>query len=332
MPAKRPSGVVFIHGLAKKPAPDKLKELWLWGLSRDNPMPAVFAPPNAGLDLPTKGVPQRFNYYADVFYGADYETNFDAYYEANESQEIAAEGLDQVEIDLAAPKPVTPRERAFLRDFEAKLAANLALVPSSPPAAPPAAGSGDYELASWLPDRVKQAIIKKAAMEAFYFLFDKEYVRKDGTRFHVRQELRSRLLKELAAAQAQSEKLVIVSHSMGTMVAYDVLRNCPECPPVDTLITLGSPLGIREVQDELVADDAEDPDFPAARLGRWINVYDPLDPVCGADPKISNDFSAVGGKSVTDVKESNWGNWRHTITHYLAGTKLRAELARAVAL
>lgn len=330
MPAKRPTAVVFIHGLAKKPAPDKLQELWLWGLGRDNPMPSVFAAPNQGIDLNTLGVPRLFNYYADVFYGEDYETEFDSYYESNESGEIHSEGLDQVEGDLKLPKPVTPREQAFLTGFEAKLAANLATMPSTPPAAAPATpGAGNYEIAGWLPDSVKQAIIKKAAMEAFYFLFDKEYTRKDGVRFKVRQELRTRLLDKLKAAQALGEKLVIVSHSMGTMVAYDVLRNCADCPQVATLITLGSPLGVREVQDELIAVDAKGVDFPAAKLGRWINVYDPLDPVCGADPRLANDYTAVGGKQVEDIKESNWGSWRHTITHYFAGNRFRKLLGEA---
>ena len=75
MPQKRPVATVFIHGLAKKPPVEKLKEIWLWGLSRDNPMPNVFAPPNTGINLSAKGVPQLFNYYADVFYGVDYETD-----------------------------------------------------------------------------------------------------------------------------------------------------------------------------------------------------------------------------------------------------------------
>lgn len=334
MPAKRPFAAVFIHGLAKKPPLAKLQEIWLWGLGRDNPMPTVFGPPNAGIDLVTRGVPQRFNYYADVFYGTEYETEFDSYYEANESAEIDAEGLDRVEPELQLPQPVTPRERAFVRNFEAKLRAQAVLAPPPPARAPaaPASGEGRHEIASWLPDGVKQAIIKKAAMEAFYFLFDKEYVRSDGARFKVRQELRSRLLTELTAARALGDKLVIVSHSMGTMIAYDVLRNCPECPHVDTLFTLGSPLGVREVQEELIAVDAEDVDFPAAALTHWINVYDPLDPVCGADPKLANDFSPVDGKRVVDIKESNWGNWRHTITHYFAGGEFRAQLGKTLGI
>jgi hypothetical protein len=333
MPAKRAVSVVFIHGLAKKPAPEKLQEIWLWGLSRGNPMPNVFPPPNQGLDLSAKGVPQRFNYYADVFYGTEYETEFASYYESTgEQSDLAAEGLAGDDADLTHPRPGTPRERAFLQRFEAKLQANLEMLPAEAAAAKAAPGAGELEIASWLPDRVKQAIIKKAAMEAFYFLFDKEYERKDGARFMVRKELRARLLDELRRAHEQAEKVVIVSHSMGTMVAYDVLRNCADCPPVDVLFTLGSPLGVREVQEELIAEDAADVDFPARTLGRWVNIYDPLDPVCGADPRLSNDYRPVDGKRVEDVKESNWGGWRHTITHYFAGSQFRMHLARALGI
>jgi hypothetical protein len=334
--AKKPYAAVFIHGLAKKPIPAKLKEIWLWGISRDNPRPDVFAAPNRGINLGSRQVPQFFNYYADVFYGEDYETEFKSYYEAdNDLEMLQAEGLAAIEADLKLPVPATPREQAFLTNFEAKLkATDLLTPPEALPAPTTSEEETKLEIASWLPAGVKQAVIKKAAMEAFYFLFDKEYERKDGARFRVRQELRKRLLDELAKAGEAGEKIVIVSHSMGTMVAYDVLRNCPECPQVDTLITLGSPLGIQEVQDELVAVDAGagTVDFPAAKLRRWINIYDRLDPVAGADPKLANDYRAVDGRSVEDISESNWGSWRHTITHYFAGTQFRRALSSAIGI
>ena len=77
----------------------------------------------------------------------------------------------------------------------------------------------------------------------------------------MRQELRRRLLDNLGEAGQRAGKIFLVTHSMGTMVAYDVLRNCPGCPLVDTLFTLGSPLGVKEVQDELVAADQDRVDF-----------------------------------------------------------------------
>jgi hypothetical protein len=321
---KSATRVIFIHGLAKKPAPDKLSELWIWGLGRGNPRPDVFKAPNAGIDLVNADATHALNYYADVFYGEDYETDLSSYYESAASEETPTEALGDETIP--PPQNVTPEELAFVAQFEAKLAANMVAAPAAAAAESATKGvaPGDHEMARLIPAPAREAIIKKAAMEAYYFLFNKEYVRpKDGKRFHVRQELRSRLLEKLKAAKEEAEKIVVISHSMGTMVAYDVLRNCPDCPPVDTLITLGSPLGVREVQQEIKASGKKSVDFPAATLRRWINIYDPLDPICGADPKFTNDYEPVENKRVEDVKESNWGSWRHTLTHYLAGTTFR---------
>ena len=332
---KKRCAVVFIHGLAKKPAPEKLEEIWRWGLSRDDPRGDVFPNPNRGLDLNDEGVPATFNYYADVFYGTTYETEFQSYYEASadaaNETEVPPENIQKVAGDITPPQPDTLREERFLEEFERKLSEQP--TPPTPPSLrprPQADEPGQLEIASWLPAPVREAVIKRAAMEAYYFLFDKKYRRADGETFQVRAVLRQRLLEKLHDASEQAEKVVLVTHSMGTMVAYDVLRNCADCPPVDTLFTLGSPLGVKEVQDELIATGRNTVDFPAATLRRWINVYDPLDVVCGADPILANDFAAVSGRSVEDVKESNWGNWRHTITHYFAGSTFRKHLAEVL--
>nr|WP_315393977.1 hypothetical protein [uncultured Duganella sp.] len=322
--------IVFVHGLAKKPPVKKLEEIWRWGLGRSDPNNEAFPNPNPGIDLDVEGVLVHFNYYADVFYGDEYETEFDSYYEA-ERAVVQLGNLDDVAGELKPPRSVNERERRFLDEFERKM--NAQPTPPAPPvvlSAPRVTEAAQLEIASWLPGPVKEAIIKKAAMEAYYFLFDKEYQRKDGLRFKVRQELRNRLLGVLHNASRQAEKIVLVTHSMGTMVAYDVLRNCHGCPPVEVLFTVGSPLGVQEVQDELVAEGKQRVDFPAATLHRWINVYDPMDPVCGADPRFANDYESVNGKSVEDVEEGNWGSWRHTITHYFAGKLFRAHLAKAL--
>ena len=90
----------------------------------------------------------------------------------------------------------------------------------------------------------------------------------------------------------------------------------------------------REVDFERIAIDAGAGavDFPAAKVRRWINIYDPLDPVAAADPKLAGDFRAVDGKSVEDIKESNWGSWRHTSTHYFAGTQFRRVLRASIGI
>lgn len=55
---------------------------------------------------------------------------------------------------------------------------------------------------------------------------------------------------------------IVVSHSLGTVVAYEAISAHPEWR-VETLVTLGSPLGIRH----LVFDRLEPP--PASGVGAW---------------------------------------------------------------
>ena len=74
MPIKKRYAAVFVHGLAKKPAPPKLEEIWLWGLGRDNPKGDVFPNPNPGIDLAVEGVLFFFNYYAGVLADARRDT------------------------------------------------------------------------------------------------------------------------------------------------------------------------------------------------------------------------------------------------------------------
>lgn len=336
MRKKQKVAVVFVHGLAKKPSPTKLIEIWLWALGRDEPKPEVFGGTNPGIKLDDQGIRHFFTYWADVFYGSDYEHDLrDQYENANETA-ISIENLGLVAGELQMPEPSTPREERFIAELQFKLEAQEVAQSTTDAAPPPAVvhatTSGQLEIASWLPGPVKQAIVRKAAMEAYYFLFDKEYQRLDGARYQVRRELRDRLVKDLRTAREVAEKLVIVSHSMGTMIAYDVLRNCTECPNVDTLFTLGSPLGLTEVQNELRAATANKIDFPTAKLIRWVNVFDPKDLICAADPRFANDFKPVDGKQVEDLEEHNWGNWRHTATHYLAGVKFRAALADSLGI
>ena len=295
--AKEACALVMIHGLAKKP-------------------------PNPGIAVERKCVTSA-SYWADVFYGTDYDTDLASYNESAEGMS-RAEGVTAANAEVALPVPENEREARFLQQYVAKLSAQ----PGPPIAAagtPAGAGSG-YERVP-LPAVVKEAIIKRSAVEAYYFLFNKRFRRKDGEVFDTRSVLRNRLIQDLLKAREAAERVVLMSHSMGTMIAYDVLRNCAQCPPVDGFITLGSPLGVDDVQDGLIPEGENKVDYPAQRLtGPWVNVYDTLDVVCAADPILANDFLRAGTPVIRDINEQNWGSWRHSIAHYLKGPKLRAAL------
>lgn len=141
----------------------------------------------------------------------------------------------------------------------------------------------------------------------------------------IRDTIRKRVTDDLAQVGDDSP-VVLVGHSQGSFIAYDVLTGVKDCPMVDGLLTLGSPLGVDEVQDKLVWSPHDG--FPKKLRGDWVNVYDPFDVVARLDPKLSNDFKKNGDNAVIDVKEENWGKWRHSATKYLKGPKLRSHLKR----
>ncbi len=66
---------------------------------------------------------------------------------------------------------------------------------------------------------------------------------------------------------------VVVAHSLGTVVAYNVLRQNDRALKVPLLTTVGSPLAIRAIRDQLLPLS-----FPAP-VSSWYNAYDPRDVV-----------------------------------------------------
>ena len=98
-------------------------------------------------------------------------------------------------------------------------------------------------------------------------------------------------------------------------------------------MTIGSPLGIDEVQDKLQPEWRRHDGFPSATLrGPWSNVADRLDVVCGLDPRLANDYREGGAAVVADHFVENTGWWRHGIVQYLRQPALVAELRRMLRL
>jgi len=123
---------------------------------------------------------------------------------------------------------------------------------------------------------------------------------------------------------------------MGTVIAYDCLKRVGDCPPVDGLITIGSglitigsPLGLDEIQDQLQPGWTRDDGFPHEKVrGDWANLFDRLGPVCGFDPKLANDYRKSGVAAIEDLAVQNDGTWRHSATKYLRQASFCATLRR----
>ena len=72
---------------------------------------------------------------------------------------------------------------------------------------------------------------------------------------------------------------VMVAHSLGSVIAYDVMREYPGLD-VPGLVTLGSPLSIGHFRRNLAREGESGNNLPVPEmLQEWINVYSEMDPL-----------------------------------------------------
>jgi hypothetical protein len=90
--------------------------------------------------------------------------------------------------------------------------------------------------------------------------------------------LAERVWSQVRDGLDRSSAQVMVGHSLGSIVAYEFLCVTPD-HGVSTLVTIGSPLGMRSIRDRLRTEPRKRlPSLPPG-VDRWVNVYDPSDPV-----------------------------------------------------
>lgn len=133
----------------------------------------------------------------------------------------------------------------------------------------------------------------------------------------VKNTLRDRLRKEIL--EHKDNRIMILSHSMGTIIAYDVLRNIGKKHPrliIDHFVTLGSPLGLPHVKYKVTQEN------PLIRtpsvVQRWSNFADKRDPVA-MDAHLAGDYAAndKGVLVKDDIVANDWGGIRHKSYGYL---------------
>ncbi len=307
--------VTFIHGISNQPEPATLLEQWRVALLDDD-----------GIDLAGLGVSLSMVCWADVLYPRPAPAGA-----AQESNALELEqGIDQEATDLAWLLAAPPEQQAFVR----RLAHDVGLESIVP--------GPDDQLDRIDPDSPLEAVplpapLKRRLMRVFlrnvhHYLFNATFSPRQGETYQVRDEVRSRMVKALHDGANNPGPHIILCHSMGTVIGYDVLTDAIEIPAVDALITVGSPLGLSEVQAGLTPPWTAADGWPEARLGDryWANVYDRLDPICGVDPRIANDYRWRGAERISDIEVSNSGGWRHSIAKYLGQPALRTALQLAL--
>jgi hypothetical protein len=108
--------------------------------------------------------------------------------------------------------------------------------------------------------------------------------------------LRDKAIQRIVdAVNETSDEVILLGHSLGTVVAYDALRRHPDLP-VRAYVSLGSPLGLPMVRRSLEAGGPLR--FPDD-LDSWVNVYDKRDFVTGNQP-LAQLYPADDGRQVDD--------------------------------
>jgi hypothetical protein len=92
------------------------------------------------------------------------------------------------------------------------------------------------------------------------------------------------------------KKIMLVAHSMGSIIAYDVLTQYVSDIEIDTFITLGSPLGSPVIKSKIAAEQknshprASDLKTPENIKNYWYNFSDIKDKIV-INARLSDDFA-----------------------------------------
>jgi len=122
------------------------------------------------------------------------------------------------------------------------------------------------------------------------FVLDREL--KDPAAYYedpvFREAVRSRLKEKIL--QYRDRRIMVIGHSMGSIIAYDVLRRLGRDEPqlrVDHFVTIGSPLGMAHVKFRISQEN--DLVRTPSVVGRWTNFADRRD-VVAIDAKLGDDY------------------------------------------
>ena len=115
-------------------------------------------------------------------------------------------------------------------------------------------------------------------------------------------------LVEAAVEKHQDKRIMLIGHSMGSIIAYDALRQLGarnSDVSVDHFITIGSPLGLPHVMKKICErhGSARTP----TNVKRWTNFADRRDPVA-TDERLRDDYrgNSLGVRVEDDLVLNDW--------------------------
>ncbi|CAN5417358.1 hypothetical protein BH10ACT9_BH10ACT9_17730 [soil metagenome] len=142
---------------------------------------------------------------------------------------------------------------------------------------------------------------------------------KDVASYLDNEQTRGRVLDTVLESVPASGRLVMVTHSLGTVVAMDLLSRLPAALDVELLVTAGSPLGLDAVYNRLVVKGPHRP----ARIKHWLNTWYAGDPVAIGCP-LSRSWTG----QLEELTVDNSKDRAHDIAEYLAHAPVAARISK----
>jgi hypothetical protein len=129
-------------------------------------------------------------------------------------------------------------------------------------------------------------------------------------------------INALVAAKLTNEPTIVIGHSLGSVVAYNVIKAQRRATDLRRFITVGSPLGLRAISSKLgVVENI-------ARPADWYNAYDERD-IVALNP-LDGKWFPVRPKIVNNNRVANTTDNRHGIVGYLNDRDVAAQVAAAL--
>ena len=136
-----------------------------------------------------------------------------------------------------------------------------------------------------------------------------------------REGVRDAVLDTVAETVPTSGSIVLVSHSLGTVVGMDMLSRLSPGVDVALLVTVGSPLGMGAVHNRLLADGPQHPE----RVQHWVNAWSAADAVSIGCP-----LRGTWGGSVQEIFTGNRRERAHDIKEYLSDVDVARHIGTAL--
>ncbi|GAA2449640.1 hypothetical protein GCM10010191_79210 [Actinomadura vinacea] len=214
-----------------------------------------------------------------------------------------------------APGPLHPELPADVGETERSLLADMAAVASLDTAGP--------EARMWTPDRL---LSWDLARRVLVDLARRTRVDQEIISAHLRDVAvyltrgRAEVLAAVRAGLPPNGPVVLVTHSLGTVVGRDLLDDAGLRSRTLAWITAGSPLGLEAVQRNMNPPGARHP----GPTVEWVSAYDVNDIVALGHP-----LRPMYGEPLRDVQVEN-GDRPHAIDRYLGHAEVARPIGEAV--